>query len=89
MQKASGGGTGASILQAKLQFAEKNVGVFKMSRNVVKTHLTTANFGASDTSYQLRRQFIVTSSSVGVITISAGTNEVLMLTLKWITLSLF
>ena len=76
LQKAAGGGTGSSIRQAKLQFAEKNVGVFKMSRNVVKTHLTTANFGASDTSYQLRRQFIVTSSSVGVITISAGTNEV-------------
>ena len=51
LQKAAGGGTGSSIRQAKLQFAEKNVGVFKMSRNVVKTHLTTANFGASDTSY--------------------------------------
>ena len=76
LQKAAGGGTGSSIRQAKLQFAEKNVGVFKMSRNVVKTHLTTANFGASDTSYTIRRQYIVTSSSVGVITISASTNEV-------------
>ena len=76
LQRAAGGGTGSSIRQAKLQFAEKNVGVFKMSRNVVKTHLTTANFGASDTQYTLRRQYIVTSSSVGVVTISAGTNEV-------------
>ena len=76
LQKAAGGGTGSSIRQAKLQFAEKNVGVFKMSRNVVKTHLTTANFGASDTSYTIRRQYIVTSSSVGVVTISASTNEV-------------
>ena len=78
LQRAAGGGTGSSIRQAKLQFAEKNVGIFKMSRDVVKTHLTAANFGASDTSYQLRRQFVVTSSSVGVVTISAGTNEVFL-----------
>jgi hypothetical protein len=78
LQRAAGGGTGSSIRQAKLQFAEKNVGIFKMSRDVVKTHLTAANFGASDTSYQLRRQFIVTSSSVGVVTMSAGTNEVFL-----------
>ena len=78
LQRAAGGGTGSSIRQAKLQFAEKNVGIFKMSRDVVKTHLIENNFGASDTSYQLRRQYIVTSSSVGVVTISAGTNEVFL-----------
>ena len=37
--------------------------------------MTTLNAGASDTSYYLRRQFVETSSSAGVITISAGTSE--------------
>ena len=76
LERAATGGTGSSLKQAKLKFAEKNVSVFKMNKPNVKTHLTATNAGASDTSYYLRKQFVTTSSSVGVVTISAGTNEV-------------
>ena len=68
--------TGSSLKKSKLKSSEKNVSVFKLPKNVIKTHLTTANAGASDTSYYLRKQFVTTSSSVGVVTISAGTGEV-------------
>ena len=76
LERAATGGTGSSLKQAKLKSSEKNVSVFKLPKNVIKTHLTTANAGASDTSYYLRKQFVTTSSSVGVVTISAGTGEV-------------
>ena len=76
LQRAASGGTGSSIRRSKLNFAEKNVGIFKLPRNIIKSHLTETNAGASDTSYTLRRQYIATSSSVGVITLAAGTNEV-------------
>ena len=76
LERAATGGTGSSIKQAKLKFAEKNVSLFKMNKEYVKTHLTASNSGTSDTSYELRKQFVTTSSSVGVVTISAGTNEI-------------
>ena len=76
LNRATTGGTGSTLNLAKLQFAEKNASLFKLNKNTVKTHLTTKNSGASDTSYYLRRQFITTSSASGVITLSAGTNEV-------------
>ena len=76
LERAATGGTGSSLAQAKLKFSEKNIGLFKLLKPVVKTHLTTKNAGISDTSYNVRRQYITTSSSVGVVTISAATNEV-------------
>jgi len=76
LERAATGGTGSSLNQAQLKSAEKNVSVFKLPKTVIKTHLTNTNAGVSDTSYYLRKQFITTSSSVGVVTISAGTNEV-------------
>ena len=76
LERAATGGTGSSLAQAKLKFAEKNISLFKMNKQYVKTHLTAKNSGTSDTSYELRKQFVTTSSSVGVVTISAGTNEV-------------
>ena len=76
LERAATGGTGSSLAQAKLKFSEKNIGVFKLPKKIIKTHLTEANAGVSDTSYYLRRQYVTTSSSVGVATISSGTNEV-------------
>jgi hypothetical protein len=60
---------------AKLQFPEKNRALFKLPKNVVKTLLTATNTGASDTQFTIRRQFVGTSSSSGILTFSAGSNE--------------
>ena len=59
----------------KLFDAEKNRALFKLPKNTVKTLLTATNDGASDTQYTLRRQFIGTTNSSGVVTFQAGTNE--------------
>jgi hypothetical protein len=65
-----------NIRRAKLQDAEKNIGIFKLPYNVVKTLLTGDNSGLSDTSLKIRRQFVTTLSSSGTATLTAGTNEV-------------
>ena len=75
LQRGATGNTGSSLGQAQLKFAEKNIGIFKLPKSTVKTLLTTKNAGVSDTQYTVRRQFVTTTSSVGVITLSAGTNE--------------
>ena len=62
-------------VSAKLQFPEKNRAVFKLPKPVVKTLLTATNTGASDTQYTVRRQFVGTCNSSGVVTFSAGSNE--------------
>ena len=59
----------------KLLDAEKNRALFKLPKNTVKTLLTATNDGASDTQYTLRRQFVGTTNSSGVVTFQAGTNE--------------
>ncbi|NWJ44208.1 DUF4815 domain-containing protein, partial [Marine Group I thaumarchaeote] len=76
LNRGTTGGTGSSLKQAQLKSAEKNIGLFKLNKGTIKTLLTTTNSGASDTSYYLRRQFITTANSVGVITLAAGANEV-------------
>jgi len=76
LERGATGGTGSSLPLAKLKFPEKNVGLFKMNKENVKTHLTATNDGVSDTSYYLRKQFVTSSSSVGVVTLSGGTSEV-------------
>jgi len=68
-------GTGSSKLVAKLQEAEKNISLFKAIKKTVKTHLTTTNNGVSDTQFQVRRQYVVSGSAVGVVTISGETGE--------------
>ena len=78
IERGATGGTGSSLPLAKLKFPEKNIGLYKMNKENIKTHLIANNQGISDTSYYLRRQFVTTSSSVGVITLSAGTNEVFL-----------
>jgi len=76
LNRGATGGTGSSLKQSQLKLSEKNIGLFKLNKDTVKTLLTTTNSGASDTSYYLRRQFVTTANSVGVITLSAGANEV-------------
>jgi hypothetical protein len=62
----------------KLFDAEKNRSIFKLPKKTVKTLLTATNSGASDTQYTIRRQFVGTTDSSGVVTFSAGTNEVFL-----------
>ena len=61
--------------RAVLNDTNKNVALFKLPYENVKTLKTTANSGASDTSFKVRRQFVKTLSSNGDETISAGTDE--------------
>jgi len=69
--------TTANVIRkrAQLKDAEKNIALFKPTHRVVKTHLTTANGGASDTQYTIRRQFVGTTDASGVVSFTAGTNE--------------
>jgi len=70
--------TTASVLtrkRSKLTNPENNISIFDLPHTTVKTLKTTANGGASDTSYNVRRQFTITLSSNGDETITAGTNE--------------
>ena len=60
---------------AKLKDTEKNRALFKLPNKPIKTLLTATNAGASDTQYTLRRQFVGTTNSSGVVTFQAGTNE--------------
>jgi len=61
--------------RGKLTDSNKNVNVFKLPYENVKTLKTTANSGASDTNFKVRRHFATTLGSNGDATISAGTNE--------------
>ncbi len=63
------------IKEAVLVLPEKNIAIYKLPKKVVKTLLTDSNNNASDTSYTVRRQFVATSTSAGVCTFSAGSNE--------------
>ena len=77
----SGAGSGNIIQEGfesdtvKLFDAEKNRALFKLPKNTVKTLLTATNSGASDTQYTIRRQFVGTTNSSGIVTFTAGTNE--------------
>ena len=63
------------IRVARLKEPEKNVAVFKLPKNTIKTLLTTVNAGVSDTQFTVRRNFVGVTNSAGVVTFSAGTNE--------------
>ena len=63
------------IKEAVLVSPEKNVSIYKLPKTVVKTLLTDSNSNASDTSYTIRRQFVATSNSSGVVSLTAGSNE--------------
>ncbi len=62
--------------RTKIQEPEKNISIFKLPYETIKTLKTTANGGASDTNFKVRRNFVKTLTSNGDETITAGTNEV-------------
>ena len=54
---------------------EKNVSIFQLPYETIRTLKTTANSGITDTNFKVRRHFVGTLSSNGDVTITAGTNE--------------
>ena len=60
--------------RAKLQESSKNISVFKMPYDAIKTLKTSSNSGLTDTNFKVRRQFAISLSS-GTGQISAGNNE--------------
>jgi len=70
--------TTASVLtvkRAKLTNPENNISIFDLPHVTIKTLKTTANSDATDTNFNVRRNFTGTLSSNGDVTITAGTNE--------------
>src|SRR6056300_15859 len=61
--------------RAKLTNPENNILIFSLPYSTLKTLKTATNSGATDTNFNVRRQFSGDLSSNGDITISAGTNE--------------
>jgi hypothetical protein len=61
--------------RGKLQGSNKNISIFELPYNVIKTLKTTANGGITDTNLKVRRHFTRTLSS-GSETITAGTDEI-------------
>src|SRR6056300_533326 len=64
----------ATRRRAKLQDANKNISIFQLPYRNIKTLKTASNSNLTDTSFSVRRQFIVTLSG-GSGQITAGTNE--------------
>jgi len=67
--------SGLALRQPRLQDADKNSSLEKLPRRAVKTLLTETNNGLTDTQYTIRRQFVGTTNSAGVVSFSAGANE--------------
>ena len=67
--------TVATRRRTLVQSPEKNVSIFKLPYENIKTLKTTANSGLTDTSYSARRQTVINLSG-GSETITAGTNEI-------------
>ena len=66
---------GFDTVAAVLKEAENNVSLIKFPKGTIKTLLTETNNQVSDTQYTVRRQFIGTTNSSGVVTFNTGTNE--------------
>jgi len=67
--------TSANRNRATFKDSNKNISIFQLPYETVKTLKTTSNSGASDTNFKIRRHFTATLGSNGDATISAGTNE--------------
>ena len=61
--------------RAKLQSPEKNISVFTLPYETIKTLKTTANGGVTDTNYKFTKQ-ITSQLSNGSLQLTAGNNEV-------------
>ena len=55
--------------------ANKNISIFEMPNETVKTLKTQVNSGITDTNFSIRRAFTATLGSNGDATITSGTNE--------------
>src|SRR6056300_479871 len=80
LSTAVGGGdvstkTIATRNRGKLQESNKNISIFELPNERVKTLKTESNSGLTDTNFEVRRQFTGDLSSDGDISITAGTNE--------------
>ena len=67
--------TVATRRRSTIRSPEKNVSVFQLPYETIKTLKTTINSGITDTNFKVRRHFVQTLSSNGDATITAGTNE--------------
>ena len=65
----------ATRTRTVLKDQDRNILVRKLQKPFVKTLLTTANNGVSDSSFTFRRQFVVTVNSSGQISMTGGSNE--------------
>ena len=65
----------ATRTRTVLKDQDRNILVRKLQKPFVKTLLTTANNGVSDSSFTFRRQFIVTVNNSGQISMTGGSNE--------------
>ena len=61
--------------ESKITRFRKNISIFKLPYDTIKTLKTTNNSGVTDTNFAVRRHFTGTLSSNGDVTITAGTNE--------------
>ena len=61
--------------RAKTQSPEKNIAIFNLPYETIKTLKTAANSNASDTTYTFRKHQIATLTGDGIATFSAGVNE--------------
>jgi len=62
-------------LLPRLVNPDQNNGLEKLPKQVIKTLLTETNSGTTDTQFTVRRQFIGTTNSSGVVSFSASSNE--------------
>ena len=65
----------ATRQRTKLQDSNKNISIFELPYETIKTLKTTDNSGITDTNFKVRRHFTGTLSSNGDVSITAGTNE--------------
>ena len=75
LEDASGNIERESEKIASLTSPEKNTSIFKLPKKVIKTLLTTDNNNASDSQITVRRQFVGTTTTGGVVSFTAGSNE--------------
>ena len=75
LEDASGNIAREDIKTATLTSPEKNVALFKLPKRNIKTLLTTDNNSASDSQITVRRQFVGTTTTGGVVSFTAGSNE--------------
>jgi len=61
---------------AVLQFPEQQQSLFKLPKDTINTLLTDKNNNVSDTDISIRKQFVDTTNTAGVVSFSAGAGEV-------------